>query len=441
VYDENGMKLVDFKIDGRAKWNDRLTQKYHWKVATLMEDILNELYEHLSDSVVLKEECEKLCRRISSIPHSFISKEDHTVNKKKDMREKKKSGSAFKEERVRDRPRSIYDGEMTTQEDRKKREEKFTQERWRADRKGKHSGDDQERSSRAEISIQSGNIFKHLALRGDSLTETVSSSSLSSSYSLSSSPSSSLSSSSFYSSPPIISSTSSSSSSSVCTSSVPSSSHSLSLEENQKFFIEGLIRRGKIGDATERLKEFTCHGTPQYSPSSVATKLQQMHENYEQQFEKSIKGHSHSLSHLSSSHTPSSLERHRAGMITDQFESKIIESDQDFSSLLNTLDPSSSCGADGWSVSLLKKVVSDRPVCLTLLRVCINYMMLLQWYPDIWFSDRIIGIPKPGKPDETRPITITNLFRKIISKSLLLLYRPQLLSLLPSHQYGVGFSC
>jgi hypothetical protein len=112
--------------------------------------------------------------------------------------------------------------------------------------------------------------------------------------------------------------------------------------------------------------------------------------------------------------------------------------DKELSSILQSIDSSSSPGADGWGMSLLKRVLSDNPESLTLLRICLNYFLLLGWFPKCWFVDRIIGIPKPGRPSETRPITITNLFRKIIAKTLLSLHRPLLLSYLPIHQYGVG---
>jgi hypothetical protein len=114
---------------------------------------------------------------------------------------------------------------------------------------------------------------------------------------------------------------------------------------------------------------------------------------------------------------------------------------KDLAAVIQKLDPSSSSGADGWSVALLKRCLSDDLEILPLLKVCLNYLFLLCWFPRCWFVDRIIGIPKTGKPTETRPITITNLFRKIIAKSLLFLYRPLLASYLPQHQYGVGVPC
>jgi AraC-like DNA-binding protein len=135
-------------------------------------------------------------------------------------------------------------------------------------------------------------------------------------------------------------------------------SHHSTLSSDQKYFIEGLIRRGKIGEATKRLKEIVQHPSIRFSPKTVAERLQVMHSHFENQFTDFA-----GVSPLSSSLTLSPLDIQEGR--EEEEETKIIESNEDFSNILNNLDPSSACGADGWSVGLLKKVVNDKPLCLT----------------------------------------------------------------------------
>ena len=119
--------------------------------------------------------------------------------------------------------------------------------------------------------------------------------------------------------------------------------------------------------------------------------------------------------------------------------SKIFfETIQDFDNTLHSLNHRSAPGMDGWSIGLIRRICEINPLLKWMICQLVSAMMTSGWYPAVFFENRLIGIPKPGKEGKIRPITIPSAWRKLIAKSLLSLHHSELLSHVPYEQFGIG---
>jgi hypothetical protein len=111
---------------------------------------------------------------------------------------------------------------------------------------------------------------------------------------------------------------------------------------------------------------------------------------------------------------------------------------QDLLFIIHSIDPITPPGVDGWTIPLLSICISFNPHILRLLTECLNGMFFHKWFPKVWFFDRTIPSCSLYGHVRSHPIILTNLFRKIIAKALLLLHSQQIRKLVSEHQYALN---
>jgi hypothetical protein len=196
---------------------------------------------------------------------------------------------------------------------------------------------------------------------------------------------------------------------------VETENHNLSPSEIK--MVERLIARGKIGDAAKRIKQLATEGNYIFSEQETYERLISLHDGQTD------------ISQLAISTKPTDF-------LTT--EGLIIDDSDTMYSIIKSMNNRSACGCDGWSVGLIQAAVERNKANLLLLMRIINAFLIRQFYPRCWFVNRIIGIPKPGRPNQTRPITIPNPFRKLVAKVILHLHKDTMYRAVPEYQFGVG---
>jgi hypothetical protein len=151
---------------------------------------------------------------------------------------------------------------------------------------------------------------------------------------------------------------------------------------------------------------------------------------------------SSSFSSVSSSFCSSSL----SSLSSSSFRPSLLDHDHHpldenaIRRVLKAIPRSSQPGLDGWSMNLLLRCITIKSSILTSLQSCLNKMLHLNWFPKIWFTDRLIIVPVGHHQSSLRVTTTMNLFRIILSKTVLLLSEHTLLKQIPFTQYGIDFS-
>ena len=119
-------------------------------------------------------------------------------------------------------------------------------------------------------------------------------------------------------------------------------------------------------------------------------------------------------------------------------QEELIQTPGEIVTILSGLNKKATTDIGGWTVPMLMAAIKKQPILSHLLMNVVNNCIVNGIYPDSIFLNRIIAIPKPGKPGQYRPISIPTTWRKLFSKALLCKHRKTLLRNLNHAQYGVG---
>jgi len=189
----------------------------------------------------------------------------------------------------------------------------------------------------------------------------------------------------------------------------------------QKRMLDALIGKGKISDASKRAHTICTDNNESFDNDVTFQKLLDCHKHDEK--DELI---------INNKKDKEQTER--------EDYSIFLSSEDELGEIITSMNGHSSAGANGWSVYLLKMIISQNHLILKELMNFINGLIAREWYPEFLFVGRVIAINKndPKQKGKIRPICITDMFRKLIAKVLLHLHQRHLMFFIPSEQFGVG---
>jgi len=200
------------------------------------------------------------------------------------------------------------------------------------------------------------------------------------------------------------------------------STNTFDVTNKNKRMLDVLVGKGKIKDASRRAYTICNNDNDYYDNEITFNKLLRCHKFNKEET-------------INLNKEPDTDNRNE-----EEDYSIFINDENELGEIISTLNGHSAAGANGWSIALIKMIISQNKLILKELMNFVNGLIAREYFPPFFFIGRVIAIKKngPNQEGKIRPICITDAFRKIVARVLLHLHQKKLMENIPKEQYGVG---